>query len=79
MVGFKETRWTPVVRSSLIRTGTLNIPATVLAKHFSPAVVIRCLMLCWGKCSVSLTMLITESLQEQLQQLRLQCIISVGF
>jgi len=63
----------------LIRTGTLNIPATVLAEHFSPAVVIPCLMLCWGKFSVSLPVFITESSQEQLQQLRLQCTISVGF
>lgn len=29
-------------------SGTLNIPATILAKRFSPAVVIPCLMFCWG-------------------------------
>lgn len=34
-------------------SGTLNIPATILAKRFSPAVVIPCLMFCWGTIAAS--------------------------
>lgn len=50
---FGASKYSLMLTLFYIPYGTLNIPSTVLAKRFSPAVVIPCLMFGWGAISLS--------------------------
>ncbi|KUJ16734.1 MFS general substrate transporter [Mollisia scopiformis] len=52
-IGLKDNQYSLILILFYIPYGTLNIPATVLAKRYSPAVVIPCLMFCWGTIAAS--------------------------
>ena len=52
-IGLKDNQYSLILILFYIPYGTLNIPATVLAKRFSPAVVIPILMFLWGIISLS--------------------------
>ena len=49
---FGASKYSLLLTLFYIPYGTLNIPATLLAKRFSPAVVIPCLMFGWGAVSL---------------------------
>lgn len=51
-IGLSGNQYSLILILFYIPYGTLNIPATVLAKRFSPAVVIPILMFCWGAISL---------------------------
>jgi MFS family permease len=51
-IGLTDNQYSLILILFYIPYGTLNIPATVLAKRFSPAVVVPLLMLCWGAISL---------------------------
>ena len=52
-IGLKDNQYSLILILFYIPYGTLNIPATVLAKRFSPAVVIPILMFLWGTISLA--------------------------
>ncbi|RDW63281.1 MFS general substrate transporter-13 [Coleophoma cylindrospora] len=52
-IGLGANQYSLILILFYIPYGTLNIPATVLAKRFSPAVVIPLLMICWGAISLA--------------------------
>ncbi|CAJ2509987.1 Uu.00g058870.m01.CDS01 [Anthostomella pinea] len=47
-VGLRDNQYSLILVLFYIPYGTLNIPLTVLARRFNPAVVIPVLMFCWG-------------------------------
>jgi MFS family permease len=49
---FDDTKYSLLLTLFYIPYGTLNIPATIIAKRYSPAVVIPCLMFGWGAVSL---------------------------
>lgn len=51
-VGLIDNQYSLLLILFYIPYGTLNIPATILAKRFSPAVVIPILMFSWGAISL---------------------------
>ncbi|KAJ9144041.1 MFS general substrate transporter [Pleurostoma richardsiae] len=52
-IGLKDNQYSLILILFYVPYGTLNIPATILAKRFSPAVVIPVLMLGWGTISLA--------------------------
>ncbi|KAF2118737.1 major facilitator superfamily domain-containing protein [Lophiotrema nucula] len=52
-IGLKDNQYSLILILFYIPYGTLNIPSTVLAKRFSPAVVIPILMFLWGTISLA--------------------------
>ncbi|KAE8442752.1 hypothetical protein EG329_002892 [Mollisiaceae sp. DMI_Dod_QoI] len=54
-IGLKDNQYSLILILFYIPYGTLNIPATVLAKRFSPAVVIPILMFGWGTIAAATT------------------------
>lgn len=51
-IGLQDNQYSLILILFYIPYGTLNIPATVLAKRFSPAIVIPILMFLWGTISL---------------------------
>ncbi|RDW89243.1 MFS general substrate transporter-42 [Coleophoma cylindrospora] len=51
-IGLKPNQYSLILVLFYIPYGTFNIPATILARRFNPAVVIPVLMLCWGAISL---------------------------
>ena len=51
-LGLKAGQYSLTLIFFYIPYGTMNIPATVLAKQFSPGLVIPCLMFAWGGISL---------------------------
>ncbi|KAH8677854.1 major facilitator superfamily domain-containing protein [Xylariales sp. PMI_506] len=52
-IGLGSNQYSLILILFYIPYGTLNVPLTVAARRFSPAVVIPCLMLAWGTISAA--------------------------
>lgn len=52
-IGLKSNQYSLILVLFYIPYGMLSIPATILAKRYSPAVVIPVFMFCWGATSLA--------------------------